>query len=391
MAEKSRILVFTTAFRPMIGGSELALEEIIRRLPDIFFDIVTPKYKAGFDPFEVGSNFNVHRVGVGAGVLDKIIFPVLGFFKALMLMRNNSYDAMHAYQASHGGGTAWLVKLFYSHLLFVLTMQEGKKLDEQSALLNWFRGLIIKRADIVTVISSYLEDYVNKISKNKKIFLIPNGVDIDKFKIDPPAGGEKLKINGKTIITVSRLVKKNGVGDLIEAFRLLVTSYQLPVTSYQLIIIGDGPLREDLELRITNYELRGCIKIIGKVLPDEIPKYLARADVFVRPSLSEGLGTAFLEAMAAGLPVIGTPVGGILDFLRDPSTHSFDATQDKSGQATGLFCKVGDPEDIAKKINIVLSDGNLRSRLITNGRKLVEEKYNWDKIAEEFRNLYESI
>ena len=90
--------------------------------------------------------------------------------------------------------------------------------------------------------------------------------------------------------------------------------------------------------------------------------------------MSEGLGTAFLEAMAAGVPIIGTSVGGISDFLKDGET--------------GLFCRVGDPADLADKMNVILSDENLRNNLARNGRRLVEEKYDWNKIAEKFRNLY---
>jgi len=87
---------------------------------------------------------------------------------------------------------------------------------------------------------------------------------------------------------------------------------------------------------------------------------LALADVFVRPSLSEGLGNVFLEAMAAGLPIIGTPVGGILDFLKDGET--------------GLFCRIKNPKSIAEKIKEILSDDRLREKLIQNGQKLAEEK-----------------
>jgi len=77
------------------------------------------------------------------------------------------------------------------------------------------------------------------------------------------------------------------------------------------------------------------------------------------------------------LPVVATPVGGIPDFL-------------KNGE-TGLFCRVGDPEDIADKINTVLSDEQLRNKLVFNGRKLVEERYDWNQIAMKFKNIYDSI
>lgn len=376
MAEISRILVFTTAFRPMIGGSELALEEIINRLPDVFFDVVTPRHNRSFKAFEQGPNLNVYRIGP-EGLFGKLIFPITGFFKALRLIRRHHYDFTHAFQASYGGGAAWLVKLFLPYLPFVLTMQEGKKLDAQPLALNWLRSLIIKKADKITVISNYLKNYVLKIKPAAHVTVIPNGVDLKKFSINNLQFTKKDR-KEKIIITVSRLVEKNGVGDLIEAFYTLDTKYKILDT--RLLIVGDGPLRESLKLKVKSLKLENKVDFVGNIIPDEIPKYLKHADVFVRPSLSEGLGTAFLEAMAAGVPIIGTPIGGIPDFLKDPSTYS--------EQATGLFCQAGNPENIALKIKMLLFDESLREKLAANGRKLVEEKYDWNKIAEEFRKQY---
>ena len=317
MSNKSkRVLVFTTAYRPMIGGSEIALEEIIRRLPDIFFDIITPRHKREFRAFESGGNFNIHRVGPGFETA-KIIFPVSGVFKAIRLMKDNKYDAIHAYQASYGGGAAWLLKLFYPGSRFILTLQEGKDMVNQNILIKFFRSLIIKKADVITAISNYLAGYAKRINSRAKFFLISNGIDLDKFQVP----SSKLQVNfnfqnsksedTKTVISVSRLVPKNGLGDLIKAFHILHSKFKtrkIPletpshlycIQNSKLLIIGDGPLEESLKFKVKSLELEDEVKFAGKVSPDEIPKYLAQADIFVRPSLSEGLGSAFLEAMAA--------------------------------------------------------------------------------------------
>ena len=119
------------------------------------------------------------------------------------------------------------------------------------------------------------------------------------------------------------------------------------------------------------------LKIISDAKHEDVPRYLSEADIFVRPSRSEGLGTAFLEAMAAGLPIIATPVGGIPDFLKD--------------RETGLFTKVDDPEDLAEKIEMLFNDEKLREKLIINGRKLVEEKYQWPKIVRDMERVFDSL
>jgi|SRR3989344_3571243 len=391
MEQKSRILILTTAYLPEVGGSELAIKNITDKLGGFCFDLITTRSSKNLLKEEKIGNVSVYRVGGLLGLfsflLPKNFFPVFVFLKALQLIRkNNRYNAIHAYQASQAAGGGWMLKLVYPKIPFLVTLQEGKNLDSQSWLTKFFRRFILKKADVITVISDYLAKYAKWVNPKAKAVLIPNGVDIDKFQVSnhkSQTNSNNQIQNIKTVITVSRLVEKNGVGDLIEAFYILNNRYKPQVASYKLVIIGDGPLHENLEFRIADYELRDHVKIIGKVLPDEVPKYLAKADVFVRPSLSEGLGTAFLEAMAAGVPVIGTSVGGIPDFLKDPLTHA--------RQATGLFCKANNPEDLAEKMHKVLSDDDLKENLTTNARKLVEEKYNWDKIADQFKNLYDSI
>ena len=356
--------MFTTAFRPMIGGSEIALEEMVRHLPDIFFDIVTPRHRRAFLAKECGNNFCVYRVGFGSSeLIDKLAFPCLGFLKAFRLMFKHKYTAIHAYQASYGGGAAWLVKTFVPKIKFILTLQEGKGLDKQSWGVRFFRNLIINKADAITAISGYLADFAHKVNPKAKLSVIPNGVDTEKFK---PAGNP----DKNTLITVSRLVTKNGVGDLIKAMKKVGDE----IPDAKLIIVGDGPLRGKIELDIKNYGLKEKVVLSGKVSHGETPGYLNKASIFVRPSLSEGLGSAFLEAMASGLAVIGTPVGGIPDFLKDGET--------------GLFCKPGDSDDIADKIIKLLKNDELRNRLADNSRRLVQEKYTWNKIAAEFGKIY---
>src|SRR3989344_1759781 len=144
MHKKSRILIFTTAFRPFIGGSELAIEEIAKRLPHVNFDIITPRYTRKLKKLEDFGNMSVYRVGWGM-LSDKVFFPIAGFLKARELIKQNSYEIVHAYQASYGAGAAWLVRFFNPHLKFILTLQEGKDLDKQGFWINFFRKMIIKK------------------------------------------------------------------------------------------------------------------------------------------------------------------------------------------------------------------------------------------------------
>jgi len=207
--------------------------------------------------------------------------------------------------------------------------------------------------------------------------VVPNGVIIknDELRIK--------NSNLKRVISVSRLVKKNSLEDLVKALVIVNRSSDNPVI---LKIIGEGKLRSKLEKLIRKLGINNSTiikksdkeeKVLeGKVVNKQVYEYLKQADIFVRPSLSEGLGNSFLEAMAMRVPVIGTPVGGIPDFLKDGET--------------GWFCKVKDPQSIAEKINYILDEKNQAEveRVVENAYKLVTEKYTWPKIAEQMNTIF---
>ena len=104
---------------------------------------------------------------------------------------------------------------------------------------------------------------------------------------------------------------------------------------------------------------------------------LILADAAIFPSSFEPWGLVVNEAMAVGLPVIGTPVGGIPDFLKD--------------RETGLLCQVRNPQDIAERIKELLSNDELRRIIISNGQKLVKEKYSWPKISQQMEQIFQKL
>jgi glycosyltransferase involved in cell wall biosynthesis len=385
MLEKN-IIIFSTAYLPFIGGAEIAVKEITDRLDDANFFMITAKMRRGLPKKERLGNVLVYRAGFGFS-FDKFLLPIFGFliffhlFKKLKAERRK--PILWGIMASYGSIAAYFVKLFWPAIPFLLTLQEG---DSEMHLrfgkigfVGFFGKKIIGKADYIQAISDYLKKFAVSRGAKSPIEIIPNGVNLQriknqilKIKITRQKLKDRLNIkpNEKVIVTTSRLVYKNAVDVIIDAVNeLQAVNYKLQI---KLIIIGDGPLRKELELKAKNRKLK--VIFIGSVPPNEIYQYLAMADIFVRPSRSEGLGNSFLEAMAMEVPVIGTAVGGIPDFLRD--------------RETGLFCKVDDPEDLAEKIEILLEDSYFRRRIIENSKKLIEEKYDWNKISERINKIF---
>ena len=359
-----KILIFSVAYRPFIGGAEVAVEEITKRLAfqGFSFDLLTVNLDGKQKSEETVGDMRVFRIG--KGTWGKFLFPFGAFLAARKLHHKNHYAATWAIMANYAGFAALFFKIFHRAVPFILTLQEGDPIPEIKRKV-WFVWpifkMIFRRADKVTAISNYLAEWGRAMGA-KNITVIPNGVDIEKFK----AKSEKLKTDDVMLVTTGRLVKKNGVGDIIAALKFLPENVKL-------LVVGEGKLLHDLQLTTRNLQLENRVKFVGFVKPEKLPGYLWTSNIFVRPSLSEGLGNSFIEGMAAGLPIIGTPVGGIPDFLKDSET--------------GLFCKSNNPQSIAEKVKLLLADNSLRQKIVANAQKLVAEKYDWNLIAEQMRKV----
>ncbi|MFA5022554.1 MAG: glycosyltransferase family 4 protein [Patescibacteria group bacterium] len=371
-----KVLIISLAYLPFIGGAELAVKEITDRIEGIDFDMITVDLDGKQKPIERIGKINIHRVG--KGWLAKYLFPFLAGKKADELNQQNHYDAVWAVMANQAGLVALKFKQKNPQVKYLLTLQEGDSLRRIWSRTWFMRSTyknIYRQADFVQAISSYLAKRAKKYGFSGEIKIVPNGVDLEAFKKDfSLAELEQLRkelgllIHEKVLITTSRLVYKNGIDTLIKAVK------DLPV---KVLIIGSGSWEVKLKSLAQEIGVRDKILFLGYIEQKNLPQYLKISDIFVRPSRSEGLGSAFLEAMAAGLPVIGTKVGGIPDFLQD-------------GQ-NGLFCEVNNPSDLCGKVQLLLSDENLRQKLITNGLNLVLQQYDWKKIAQDMKEIFQAL
>ena len=297
-------------------------------------------------------------------------------FKSVKIIKREKIELIHS-QGFLSGILGYILKKI-TKIPYLITIQSADfsvyhprlNINIIKLIYRKIEKIIFKNADFCHAVSYYLEKHF-KGSEAKRTVTIPDGVSRNKFKPDPNKKITRKELGFDTenlIVCVSRLEHKNGTHDLVEAAKYL------DGLDFKIMICGDGSDRKKLENMVEKFNLKEKVLFLGDILHADLPKYVACADIFVRPSLAEGFGIVFLEAMAAEVAVIGTPVGGIPDFLKDGET--------------GLFCKPGEPKDIAEKIKILIKDKNLRNRLIKNGRQIVLNIYNWDRISERLRALY---
>lgn len=383
------ILIFSIAYIPFVGGAELAVKEITDRIPawnsetsaDFSFDMITLRFNKNWPKFERIGNVNVYRISS-----PKIFFPFVAFFKATVLHIKKRYSVVWSIMANRAGYAALFFKLTHPKVKYLLTLQEGDTIDypkKRAGFLWLFVGFLFRKiftkADCVQAISNYLADWARSMGKKDCVEIVPNGIGLNnlKNKISNLKNKER-----KIIITTSRLVPKNGVDILIEAISEL--KKEGLSGDIQCQILGSGPEEEKLKDLTRILGLSNDVVFLGHIDPEVVYTYLSSADIFVRPSRSEGLGSSFLEAMGAGLPVIGTRVGGIPDFLKDPT----DVGEDK---ATGLFAKVNDPKDLADKIRMLINNDNLAQMIALNGKNLAVKEYSWDNLASRMKVIFNNL
>ncbi len=365
---KPKILIFSTAYWPFIGGAELAVKEITDRLgQDYDLDLLTVNFDGQQKAEEVVGSIRIFRLG--SGLWSKYFFPLQAVRKAIQLHKKNSYQATWAIMANQAGMAAARFKRL-TGLPLLLTIQEGDEVGSFSYQLRLFGPRLYQvfaAADRIQVISNYLATWTKSMGAQSPVTVIPNGVDLAKFKFQPKT------IPGSGLVTItsaSRLVEKNGLDILIRALTFLPNQVRL-------VIYGGGPEQTNLQNLVKNLNLTNRVDLAGEVKAEDLPSKLAKADIFCRPSRSEGLGNAFLEAMAIGLPTIGPAVGGIPDFLHD--------------RETGFVCAGGDPKSVADQINFISDPANqeIVGAVVKRARKVVEDKYDWAKISLQFKAIFD--
>jgi glycosyltransferase involved in cell wall biosynthesis len=371
--------VFAWFYLPFVGGAELFLRAVTQRLRDRFdFVIVTTRLQRGLLAVESEPGLTIVRVGLGAA-LDKFLYLPAAPVRALRLGR---FDLVHAVMVS-GGAFAAAAYLKARRLPSLLSLQDG---DSEEYVRRYLGPLFVtyaplhRRFDRVHAISAHLAERAVRYGvRPEAITVVPNGCDPHLFDDAASDAGvadlrRALGLEGaRVVVSVSRLVLKNGIDRLLDAFPAVLAA----VPDAALLLVGDGEDRAALERQAAALGIAGRVRFAGAVPPADVRRYLRAGEVFVRPSLSEGLGTAFLEAMACGLPVVGTRTGGIPDFLVEGRT--------------GLFCDPARPETITAAVVRLMRDGALARTIREAGRRLVSERYRWEAVAAQIAAMYEGL
>ncbi|MFZ2886226.1 MAG: glycosyltransferase family 4 protein [Minisyncoccia bacterium] len=378
-----KIVIFSLAYFPRpVGGAEVAIKEITDRIADIEFHVVTQRFDASLSREEKLGNVFVHRIGDGASYVAKMLFVWRAARTAARLHRVHHFDAAWA-MMSYMALPIMVARVFGFRVPYALTLQDGDPFEHVFKRLRILPFLPLlkkgfKQATVVQTISTYLAGWAGRMGYAGEVEVIPNGVNAAHFSQEFPAAvtneiKDTLQKNMGDVflVTTSRLVHKNAVDVVIRSLPLLPANIRF-------VVLGTGPDEAMLRALAKKQRVTERVHFVGHIEHEDLPKYLHVADIFIRPSRSEGMGISFIEAFAAGIPVIATQEGGLADFL-------FDEKRNPDKPITGWAVDVGSPEQIATAVKEIVSRSEKVRAVIATARQIAVEKYDWDLIARDMR------
>lgn len=366
MNEREKIIIFTAFYEPWMSGAERFVKEVVERLGSRYhFVLYTSRLSRTVTAFEDRGDFEIRRVGFGFK-FDKWLFPILAPLAAL----GTRAKIAHAVMESYAGIALWVFGLLRPRTKRILTLQSGD-LDsdiKQRKIPNWLWRRIHRSPHLVTAISRFLAERALRLgAAENEVVILPNGVDLARFT--PRAASERVR---QRIVCVARLSWEKGHTHLLKAFAEIKPAYP----DAELWLVGDGALKNEIAAEAASLGIAEAVIFKGNLPNDEAMRVVKIAEVFVCPSLAEGLGIVFIEAQAAGVPAIGTKVGGIPDVIEDG--------------VTGLTVPPADPAALAAAIRKIFNDQELAARLVTEALNRLP-RFDWRTIVEQMAGCYEAL
>ncbi|MBO3800152.1 MAG: GT4 family glycosyltransferase PelF [Candidatus Brockarchaeota archaeon] len=377
---KLKILVLTDYFPPHVGGGvEKVVFEISRRLVRMGVDIIVATLNTAMAKgFEILEGIKVYRYKpisltetTGVQLTVSLSLPL----KIVEICKLEKPDVIHAnnrfFSTTICG--ALLKKIVGKPL--VTTLHLGPMLLNRKFfdfLINTYektvsRWIIQSSDKIIAVSNSVMKHALSLGAASSKIKVIPNGVDLDEFK----PRREFKKIGVKKIIFIGRLFPNKGIQYLVKAAPIVLAKHP----HVEFVIVGRGPMEAELRNMVKRLNVEHAFKFLG-IVPS-IPEVMSQCDVFVRPSLTEGMPLTILEAMACGLPVIASKIPGSSEVVKDGET--------------GVLVETGNVEQLSNAIIKLLEDENYAERIRKRAYEFVKNHYSWDRVAKEYLKTYNEI
>ena len=381
------VMLLNYEFPPMGGGAGHASYELAKRLvrDGCRVDVVTSGLE-GASTGEQIDGINVVRVrSARRGIHDSGMAGALSYVWAAIprcrdLLRSRRYDVVHYY---FGVPTGLLMLLLpgLRHIPSIVSLRgsDVPGYDQQNTLLGAMHFALLpatrwiwRSAHKLVANSAGLRELAERVCSDRSIKVIPNGIDLELFtprRSDPHA--EDRTPGPVRIISVARLVPRKGLEHLIRAAR------SLGGLDFHLSIYGTGSDARNLQEMVSTMGMGDRVTLAGYTDRTELPDVYRDGDIFVLPSVSESCSMALLEAMASGLPVVVTRVGGNSEIVDDGSN--------------GILVPPEDPDAIAAAIRRLVSDPSTMRVMGLKSREIATRRYSADLVAARYLETYQDL
>jgi glycosyltransferase involved in cell wall biosynthesis len=371
--EKMRVLRIThSSLTPALRQRERALTQ---RYPDVELEVVTPERWREAEVEVEATTDDLFPVRTARTYLSKHIqlfaYDPRPIMAALREHKPDLVDVSHEPYSVACAETLALCNWFAPQVPIVMHTNQNIFRNYPPPF-NWLERRALKRISAAYACSETVREVLRAKGFRKPAPVITYGVDTESFR--PQATAKNVSDRGLTIGFVGRMLPGKGLNVLAEALAKLGTR------PWQLLVVGDGSERPEFEQRLAASGLLNRAQFTGAIRFDLVPEYFRSLDMLVIPTqttkrIREQFGRVIVEAMASGIPVIGSTCGAIPEVIGD----------------AGLVFPEGDADALAAALQRLLSDSELRARLALAGRKRVEQHYSWERVADQTYELFRQV
>lgn len=368
-----RIKVLHIYQNSQVGGIQQQILSLLRAYDrdaiDPAFCCLGPKGAIGREAEALGLDFHA----LGRKGYNRFSPGIVLELYRLMKSKGVHVVRTHKYHANlYGRIAAWL-----AGVPVVIASVHGNYRKDRRLNRRAVNRLLLHATDRIVAVSDAIAGDIIKFDKvgPDKLLVFHNGVDTVRFSPDVDGRGLRASLSigeGETVLTfIGRLVVNKGLSYLIEALAML----RGEMGGLRLLVVGDGSLRGELEGLARSSGMGGAVAFLGE--RRDIPEMLGATDVFVMPSIAEGLPNALLEAMAMARPIVATGVGGIPEVMEDG--------------VSGLLVSARDAQGLASAIRAMVVDRESGARMGRAARGFIERNYGIKATARRWEELYRSL
>lgn len=376
-----KVLFFNYEYPPLGGGAGNASFYILQefaKIPGLEVDFVTSSMDDAYHLEKVGEHIFVHRLPIGKNnsnihfqsQKDLLVYTQKAWKFAKTLVKTKHYDLSHSFFGVPCGYISLKLKKKYG-IPYVVSLRgsDVPGYSERFTLIYKLITPLIKKiwreAQFVVANSEGLKELALQSKPQHSVEVIYNGINTQEFRPMP----ELQKNERFEIICVSRVTPRKGIRFLVQAMKVLTEK----MSQAHLTVIGEGNELDSLKNLARALDIEKNVSFLGLVAHEKLAEQYAAADVFVLPSLNEGMSNTMLEALASGLPIVATDTGGTKELVTEGEN--------------GFVVKMKDYVDLAEKIEKIAQNKDLQNSMAAQSR-IRAEKMSWKNVAKAYMQKY---